>query len=150
MKTLYIECKAGVAGDMLMAALWDICEKQQQFTEKMNGLMEGLHVRLDKKLCGGIECAAAHVTIHGVSEESGGHSRQHDEHHEGEHAHPHHQHTSCLLYTSAGGSGLEADKEQPLCGCAVHYFPRKCRRTGNPARYCEKIAKCTEMKGEEN
>lgn len=35
-----------------------------------------------------------HVTIHGVSEESGGHSRQHDEHHEGEHAHHHHQHTS--------------------------------------------------------
>ena len=40
MKTLYIECNMGAAGDMLMAALYELLsdEQKRQFVEKMNGL----------------------------------------------------------------------------------------------------------------
>ena len=40
MKTLYIECNMGAAGDMLMAALYELLsdEQKRRFVEKMNGL----------------------------------------------------------------------------------------------------------------
>ena len=36
MKTLYFECKMGAAGDMLMAALYEICEQKELFLQTMN------------------------------------------------------------------------------------------------------------------
>ncbi|MCD7708595.1 MAG: DUF111 family protein, partial [Clostridiales bacterium] len=41
MKTLYIECKMGAAGDMLMAALYELLDEQQksEFLGKMNSLL---------------------------------------------------------------------------------------------------------------
>ena len=40
MKSLYIECKMGAAGDMLMGALYELLpqEEQQDFLETMNRL----------------------------------------------------------------------------------------------------------------
>ena len=36
MKTLYIECKMGAAGDMLMAALYELTEEKEAFLAAMN------------------------------------------------------------------------------------------------------------------
>ena len=36
MKTLYFECKMGAAGDMLMAALYEICGQKELFLQTMN------------------------------------------------------------------------------------------------------------------
>ena len=47
MKTLYIECAMGCAGDMLTAALFELLSEEQKtaFLEKMNGLgLPGVHV----------------------------------------------------------------------------------------------------------
>ena len=33
MKTLYFECKMGAAGDMLMAALYEICDQKELFLQ---------------------------------------------------------------------------------------------------------------------
>ncbi len=38
MRTLYLECNMGAAGDMLMAALYELLEDKQGFVEKMNRL----------------------------------------------------------------------------------------------------------------
>ena len=38
MKTLYIECAMGAAGDMLAAALLELLPDRAAFLEKMNGL----------------------------------------------------------------------------------------------------------------
>ena len=38
MKTLYIECSMGAAGDMLMAALLELVPDRQAFFDKMNAL----------------------------------------------------------------------------------------------------------------
>ena len=38
MKTLYIECNMGAAGDMLTAALLELCPDPDAFIEKMNTL----------------------------------------------------------------------------------------------------------------
>ena len=40
MKTLYLECGMGAAGDMLMAALYELLSEEQRrdFLETMNGL----------------------------------------------------------------------------------------------------------------
>ena len=38
MKTLYLECGMGAAGDMLTAALLELTEDRQAFIDRMNGL----------------------------------------------------------------------------------------------------------------
>ena len=46
MKTLYLECTMGAAGDMLMAALLELIPDKQAFIDQMNGLgLPGVHVQ---------------------------------------------------------------------------------------------------------
>ena len=44
MRTLYLECAMGAAGDMLMAALYELLEEKDAFLEKMNSLIPGVVV----------------------------------------------------------------------------------------------------------
>ena len=90
MKTLYIECAMGCAGDMLTAALYELLSDGQKaaFLEKMNGLgLPGVRVAAEAASTCGIAGTHMAVTVHG--QEEGDHD---DHHHDHDHHHNHHEH----------------------------------------------------------
>ena len=96
MKTLYLECNMGAAGDMLLAALSELVEKPEAFIDRMNAL--GLPgVRFERKAAVKCGVTGTHiaVTVDGAEEHSHDvHAHEH-EHHLHEHDHDHdHEHSS--------------------------------------------------------
>ena len=87
MKTLYLECGMGAAGDMLMAALLELIPDRQAFLDKMNALgLPGVRVEAEKTEKCGITGTHMKVTVFGEEESE-------DEHHHGhEHDHEDHHH----------------------------------------------------------
>ena len=88
MKTLYLECSMGAAGDMLTAALYELLTKRQQeeFLHTMNTLgLPGVEVAAIPAKTGGIAGTHMKVTVHG---------REEDEHHHGHHGHHDHHHAT--------------------------------------------------------
>ena len=115
MKTLYIECAMGAAGDMLTAALLDLLspEEQQAFLEQMNRLLPGVQVKATPAQKCGVQGLHVQVLVnreeehshdHGpvhpevhpapaVHEHPHEHDHDHEHHHEHEHSHTHeHEH----------------------------------------------------------
>ena len=93
MKTLYLECNMGAAGDMLTAALLELTEDKQAFIDQMNSLwLPGVHVDCEPSVKCGITGTHMRVTVDGVEEESldADSHHEHDHHHEHEHEHEHH------------------------------------------------------------
>lgn len=93
MKTLYLECNMGAAGDMLTAALLELTEDKQAFIDQMNSLwLPGVHVDCEPSVKCGITGTHMRVTVDGVEEESldADSHHDHDHHHEHEHEHDHH------------------------------------------------------------
>lgn len=83
MKILYIECSMGVAGDMLMGALYELLndEDRKKFTDKMNSLgIDGLHVEAVPSVKCGINGTHMNVTIDGHEELESHHSEHHHHH----------------------------------------------------------------------
>lgn len=83
MKILYIECSMGVAGDMMMGALYELLndEDRKKFTDKMNSLgIEGLHVEAVPSVKCGINGTHMNVTIDGHEELESHHSEHHHHH----------------------------------------------------------------------
>ncbi|MBR5968885.1 MAG: nickel pincer cofactor biosynthesis protein LarC [Lachnospiraceae bacterium] len=98
MKTLYIDCGMGCAGDMLGAALYELLseEEQRKILETMNAIVpEGVEVRAERTSRCGIAGTRMRVLIDGEEEESvdAGHAHEHDEHHHHHgHGDAHHGH----------------------------------------------------------
>ena len=93
MRTLYLECGMGAAGDMLTAALLELTEDRQAFVDKMNALgLPGVTVAAETAVRCGITGTHIKVTVDGTEEEpadDADHKTDHDEHHHG-HTHEHH------------------------------------------------------------
>ena len=122
MKTLYLDCGMGAAGDMLMAALLELVDDKAAFLDKMNGLgLPGVEVTAQPSVKCGITGTHVTVTVNGQEEvscdvDSGaapvpihdhehhghghdhehehchGHAHEHDYDHHHEHAHDHDHH----------------------------------------------------------
>lgn len=95
MRTLYIECNMGAAGDMLTAALSELIPDVDAFMEKLKSLeIPGVVYERDYKFSCDIRGAHMHVYVNGeeeVSEDVHEH-HHHDHDHEHEHHHEHHHH----------------------------------------------------------
>ena len=94
-KILYLECKTGAAGDMLMGALYGLLTEEQKvlFLEKLNAISEEVCV-IPQEICkqgiGGIHMK---VEINGTEEGTEAHHHHEHNHHEEEHGHTHdHEH----------------------------------------------------------
>ena len=97
MKTLYIECAMGAAGDMLNAALYELLDEAQkrEYVERMNSLgLDGVTVVPEKAEKCGIVGTHMRVRIEGLEEHEyiheHEHGHEHEHHHEHEHEHEHH------------------------------------------------------------
>lgn len=73
MKTIFFECNMGAAGDMLMSALYEICEEKEWFLHKMNEIFAPYGVAISAKVsvkCG-IQGTHMVVSVHGEEETAG-------------------------------------------------------------------------------
>lgn len=104
MKTLFLDCGMGAAGDMLSAALWELLddEKRNEFLRKINSLgIPGVKVEaLATEKCG-ITGTHFAVTVNGEEESEHMHEHTHEEtqsvhevhtHEEVQHSHEEHGH----------------------------------------------------------
>ncbi len=95
MKTLYLDCGMGAAGDMLMAALLELCTEQEKekFLDTMNHRLglPGVTVEAEPAVKCGITGTHMAVKVHGEEEGSHdhGHSHEHTHSHDDSHGHEH-------------------------------------------------------------
>ncbi|MBR2264898.1 MAG: nickel pincer cofactor biosynthesis protein LarC [Firmicutes bacterium] len=95
MKTLYLDCGMGAAGDMLSAALLELFDDPAAVLQELNAL-DIPHVQIEKESavkCG-ITGTHIHVLVDGQEEDEHMHEHHHHDHeHEHEHHHDHdHEH----------------------------------------------------------
>ena len=93
MKTLYLECGMGAAGDMLMAALYELLDEDQRadFLHTMNALgLPGVELAPVPAKTSGIMGTHMQVTVHGQEETAHGHEHDHGHEHSHPHGHSHH------------------------------------------------------------
>ncbi len=123
MKTLDLECNMGAAGDMLMAALFDLIEEKDEFLNKMNNLgLPGVRVTADTVEQSGIVGRKIRVIISGAEEGADNehhhndinvhiHEHTHDHENINEHSHEHsHMHSNDHIHDSNINSPVHSHK----------------------------------------
>ena len=103
MKTLYLDCGMGAAGDMLAAALLELMPDREKVVEELNALgIPGVEIVCEQAAKCGIGGTHVSVRVHGEeeSEEMYGGAHTHEEAHGHKHEHTHeeahghkHEHT---------------------------------------------------------
>ncbi len=95
MRTLYIDCGMGAAGDMLTASLIELLPDREAFVEKLNNVgIPGVTYILEPSVKCGITGSHMRVVVDGVEEgdeHHHDHDHHHDHHHHDDHDH-HHDH----------------------------------------------------------
>ena len=88
MKTLYLDCGMGAAGDMLTAALIELLPDPDAFIEKLNKIgIPDVQITKEKAVKCGITGTHVSVKVHGIEEDESMHEHSHGEH---DHGHDHH------------------------------------------------------------
>ena len=94
MKTLYIECNMGAAGDMLTAALLELLPEPDGFLAQMNAAgIPGMVMSRSEKVSCGLRGTHISVRIDGeeeISDDVPEDGHEHGHHHHHDHAHEHH------------------------------------------------------------
>ena len=96
MRTLYLECRMGAAGDMLTAALMELLPDRDSFIREMNAIgLPGITFTAQPSVKCGITGTHVSVLACGTEEESLDHHHDHETHvhdHTHPHDHGHHEH----------------------------------------------------------
>ena len=93
MKVLYLECKMGIAGDMMASALLGLFDEKQELVKELNGLgIPDVTFELDEVEKCAVKGNHLTVLVNGNEEESAdvhdsGEEHSHDKHHEHHHHH---------------------------------------------------------------
>lgn len=91
MKTLYLDCSMGAAGDMLAAALLELLPDPDAFVAELNALaIPGVKFSREASVKCGITGTHLQVTVHGEEEGAHDHHHAHSHDHHHDHAHAHH------------------------------------------------------------
>lgn len=107
MKKLYLECNAGISGDMLVAALLDLGADRAKLDEALQSIpAKGFTYNISRVSKAGVDCCDFDVVLdaehenhdhdmsflHGEAVAAHVHSHEHEHHHEHDHVHTPHEH----------------------------------------------------------
>ena len=104
MKSLYLECNAGISGDMLVAALLDLGADKEALDKALQSIpAKGFEYKISRVSKAGVDCCDFDVILdeehanhdHDMAFLHGNgdavvHSHEHEHHHDHEHEHEHH------------------------------------------------------------
>lgn len=109
MKTLYLDCGMGAAGDMLTAALLELLPDREGFLAELNGLdIPGVTVTSEASTKCGIQGTRITVKVHGEEENEEIHEHSHEHSHEHPHEHTHeHSHEGSYTHHHSGMHEIE-------------------------------------------
>lgn len=112
MKTLYIDCPMGAAGDMLSAALYEIMPDRDSALSKLNSLgIPGVEFIAEPSEKCGITGTHMTVKVHGEEESEHMHHHEHEHIHGHEHEHEHGHHHAGMEDIRKIVGGMNAEEK---------------------------------------